>query len=328
LANSGSERSERSVKTKVGFVEPMLSLPVAKLPEGPAWSYELKFDGYRALGLKANDRIQLLSRNGKNFTKRFTLIAQALEKLPDETVIDGEIVAFDSEGRPSFNVLQNHRSRETELQFYVFDLLILRGKDQTQQPLEKRRELIRTKVIPRLPDSIRYSETLQASPAELIEAVREQGFEGIVAKRRDSLYEPGKRSGAWQKMRVLQTREFVIGGYTLGGRNFDGILVGYYEGRELVYVAKVHAGFTPAVRDAVFKRFGGFETNRCPFANLPETRRVQWGEGLTVEQMEKCRWLKPRLVATIEYLEWTAANHLRHARFAGLAENAGILRTK
>jgi DNA ligase D-like protein (predicted ligase) len=313
------------VKTKVGFVEPMLSLPVVKLPEGPAWSYELKFDGYRALGIKADGRIQLLSRNGKNFTKRFTLIARALEKLPEETVIDGEIVAFDSEGQPSFNVLQNHRSRETELQFYVFDLLILRGKDLTQQPLEKRRELLRTKVMARLPDSIRYSETLQSSPAALIEAVREQGFEGIVAKRRDSLYEPGKRSGAWQKMRVLQSRQFVIGGYTPGGRNFDGILIGHYEGRELVYVAKVRAGFTPAVRDDLFKRFRGFETTRCPFANLPEIRRGQWGEGLTVEQMEKCRWLKPRLVVTIEYLEWTAANHLRHAMFPGMAENAEIL---
>jgi ATP-dependent DNA ligase len=211
LANSGSERSEKNVKTKAGFVEPMLSLPVAKLPEGSAWSYELKFDGYRALGLKADDRIQLLSRNGKNFTKRFILITQVLEKLPDETVIDGEIVSFDSEGRPSFNVLQNQRNRETELQFYVFDLLILRGKDLTQQSLDKRRELLRTKVMPRLPETIRYSETLQATPAELIEAVREQGFEGIMAKRRDSLYEPGKRSGAWQKMRVLQSRAPVRG---------------------------------------------------------------------------------------------------------------------
>jgi ATP-dependent DNA ligase len=204
----------------------MLSLAVPKLPEGPAWSYELKFDGYRALCMKTDGRVQLLSRNGKGFTKRFTLIASALEKLPDETVIDGEVVAFDPEGRPSFNVLQNNRSRETELQFYVFDLLILRGKDITQQSLEKRRELLRTKVMPLLPDSIRYSEILNASPAELIEAVREQGFEGIVAKRRDSLYEPGKRSGAWQKMRVLKSREFVIGGYTPGARNFDWLLRG------------------------------------------------------------------------------------------------------
>jgi ATP-dependent DNA ligase len=158
--------------------------------------------------------------------------------------------------------------------------------------------------------------------------VREQGFEGIVAKRRDSLYEPGKRSVAWQKMRVLQSSEFVIGGYTPGGRNFDGILIGSYEGRELVYVAKVRAGFTPAVRDTVFKRLRGFENNLCPFANLPEIHRGQWGEGLTVDKMAGCRWLKPRLVMTIEYLEWTAANHLRHASFSAIAENPEILGAK
>jgi ATP-dependent DNA ligase len=100
-------------------------------------------------------------------------------------------------------------------------------------------------------------------------------------------------------------------------------LIGYYEGRELVYVAKMHAHFTPAVRDAVLKRFRGIETNRCPFANLPETHRGQWGEGLTVDKMAECGWLKPRLVAIIEYLEWTAANHLRHARFAGLFDTTG-----
>jgi ATP-dependent DNA ligase len=171
-----------------------------------------------ALGMKTDGRIQLLSRNGKDFTS-VSPIAFALEKLPDETVINGEVLAFDPEGRPSFNVLQNHRSRKTELQF----LLILRGKDLTQQSLEQRRELLRTKVMPLLPDSIRYSETFKAT-AELIEAVRERGFEGIVAKRRDSLYEPGKRSGTWQKIRVLHSREFVIDGYTLGARNFDWIL--------------------------------------------------------------------------------------------------------
>jgi ATP-dependent DNA ligase len=105
-------------------------------------------------------------------------------------------------------------------------------------------------------------------------------------------------------------------------------LIGHYEGRELVYVAKVRAGFTPALRDAVFKRFSGFESNRCPFANLPETHRGQWGEGLTVEKMAACRWLRPRIVVTIEYLEWTAANHLRHASFSAMAETAEILGAK
>jgi bifunctional non-homologous end joining protein LigD len=173
--------------------------------------------------------------------------------------------------------------------------------------------------MPLLPDSIRYSETLEASPAELIEAVREQGFEGIVAKRRDSNYKPGQRSAVWQKMRVLQRRDFVIGGYTPDGRNFDAILIGDCEGHALRYIAKVRAGFNPAVRAAVFEQFEGLKKKTCPFKNLPEARRGQWGEGLTAAEMTKCQWLKPRLIATIDYLERTVANHLRHPVFAALS---------
>jgi DNA ligase D-like protein (predicted ligase) len=306
------------MKTRAGFIEPMLALAVTKLPEGSAWSYELKFDGYRALGVNANGRVRLLSRNGKDFTSRFASIARALEALPDETVIDGEIIAYDTNGRPSFNVLQNLRGTLRELHLYAFDLLTLRGESLIREPLERRRELLRTEVMPLLPDSIRYSETMETSPAELIQAVREQGLEGIVAKRRDSAYKPGQRSAVWQKMRVLQRRDFVIGGYTPAGRNFDAILIGDYEGHALKYVAKVHGGFTPAVRTAVFKRFQGLETDTCPFKNLPEARRGQWSEGLTAAEMDKCRWLRPKLLATIDYLERTAANHLRHAMFGEL----------
>ena len=310
-----------SIQTlKARIVEPMLSLAVAELPEGPEWTYEVKFDGYRALGLKADGRAQVVSRNGRNFNARFPSIARALEALPDETVIDGEIVAYDADGRPSFSVLQNRLSDKPQLHLYAFDLLVLRGKDLTQEPLEKRRELLLRKVMPLLPDSIRYSETLEASAAEVIDAVRRQGLEGVVAKRRDSKYQPGKRSGAWQKMPINKVREFVIGGYTPAPRNFDALLVGYYEGRKLMYVAKVRGGFTPALRDSVFRRFRGLESDRCPFKNLPESHKGRWGEGVTAEDMKKCRWLKPRLVAVVEYLEWTAANHLRHSKFQKLKE--------
>jgi ATP-dependent DNA ligase len=170
-------------KGKAEFIEPMLALAVTKLPEGAAWSYELKFDGYRAIGVKAAGRVRLFSRNGKDFTRWFASVARALEALPDDTVVDGEIIAYDTDGRPSFNVLQN-RSAEPDLHLYAFDLLILRGESVIREPLEARREILRAEVMPLLPGSIRYSETLEASPAELIEAVREQGFEGIVAKRR------------------------------------------------------------------------------------------------------------------------------------------------
>jgi bifunctional non-homologous end joining protein LigD len=138
------------------------------------------------------------------------------------------------------------------------------------------------------------------------------------AKRRDSAYKSGQRSAVWQKMRVLQRRDFAIGGYTPAGRNFDSILIGDYVGRALQFVAKVHGGFTPAGRTALFRDFHGLETKTCPFKNLPEARRGQWGEGLTAAEMKKCRWLKPQLIATIDYLERTVANHLRHAMFVGL----------
>ena len=169
--------------------------------------------------------------------------------------------------------------------------------------------------MPTLDEPIRFSETLQASPADLIYAIREQGLEGIVAKRLDSSYESGKRSGAWVKMRVNGRQELVIGGYVPASENFDSILVGYYEGKNLLYAAKVRNGFAPASRVALFERFRGLERATCPFKNLAESKKGRWGEGLTAEDMGMCRWLEPRLVAAIEFLEWTPENHLRHSRF-------------
>src|SRR5580658_10428368 len=144
------------------FVEPMQCLPVAKLPEGPDWEYEIKFDGYRALGIKSAGRVRLMSRNGNDFSARFPSVANALSKLPDDSVVDGEIVALDETGRPSFNVLQNYNHAATSLQFYVFDLLNLAGKNLRDCPLDERRELPRAKVMPRMQDEVRFSETFDA----------------------------------------------------------------------------------------------------------------------------------------------------------------------
>ena len=300
----------------------MLSLAVSKLPEGPEWAYEVKFDGYRALGFKTAGRVQLRSRHGANFNERFPSIARALESLPDETVIDGEIVAYDAEGHPSFHVLQDQLSEKPRLHFFAFDIMFFRGMDVMHRPLEDRRRLLHRKVMPLLPDTVRFSETLEASAAEVVEAIRGMGLEGVVAKRRESRYEPGRRSGAWQKMRINKAGEFVIGGYTPGTRGFDALLVGRREGGKLFYVAKVRAGFTPASRELVFAQLTSLATERCPFANLPESHRGRWGEGLTAEEMVLCRWLRPRLRATIAYLEVTAANHLRHAKFVSLLKHA------
>src|SRR6266446_125614 len=216
----------------------MACLAVAEVPAGIEWEYELKFDGYRAIAFKTRNRVHLASRNGKDFSQRFAELVRQLEPLPDETVIDGEIFALDSSVRPSFNLLQNYATREYCLVFYVFDLLILADEDFKNEPLELRRKLLHTRVMSRLSEPIRFSETIPASAAELIRAVHEQGLEGVIAKR-DSLYQAGKRSGAWIKMRVNQGQELVIGGYVPAPKNFDSIVVGYYEGKKLIYVARV-----------------------------------------------------------------------------------------
>jgi bifunctional non-homologous end joining protein LigD len=161
---------------------------------------------------------------------------------------------------------------------------------------------------------------LGASLADLIEAVKAQGFEGLVAKRRSSRYEPGKRSGAWQNMRVNRKGDFVIGGYTVGSNSFDAIVFGYYEGKRLLYAARTRNGFTPALRVALMKKFRGLEVRECPFANLPESKAGRWSEGLTTAKMKECRWLNPVLVGEFEFLEWTADDHLRHSLFVSLKE--------
>jgi len=302
------------------FIEPMPCLAVKKLPEGEAWQYELKLDGYRALAVKHEGRVTLFSRNRKQFNGRFPAIAAAFTRLPDETIIDGEIVAIDESGRPSFSRLQNFSANANAITFYAFDIPMWKGEDLQKEPLDKRRELLRTKAMPKLP-TIHFSDSFPADAEKMISAVRAQGLEGIVAKRRDSLYEPGRRNGAWVKMRIGGGQEFVIGGYTPSPKHFDAILVGYFEGDKLMFAARVRNGFVPSLRATVFRKFKGLESRKCPFANLPESEKGRWGEGLTAADMEKCVWLKPKLVAAIEYAEWTSANHLRHSRFVALRED-------
>jgi DNA ligase D-like protein (predicted ligase) len=300
----------------------MLLLKTEKLPSDPArWLYELKLDGYRAIAFKGDGKIHLRSRNDKDFATRYPEVVKGLAKLPNDTVIDGEVVAFDQEGRPSFNALQNFGSAPAPVVFYVFDLMMLAGKDVRGETLEKRRKLLATKVLPKLTEPVRYAAALDANLPVLIESVKAQGLEGLVAKRRDSRYESGLRSGAWMKMRVSRGQEFVIGGYTHGTKTFDAIIFGVYQGKRLVYVARTRNGFTPATRAALWKTFRGLEIKECPFANLPEPRGGRWGQGLTAAKMNECVWLKPQLVAQIEFLEWTPDDHLRHSRFVGLRED-------
>jgi ATP-dependent DNA ligase len=215
-------------------------------------------------------------------------------------------------------MLQNYGSASAPLYFFVFDLLVLNGKDVMAEPLMKRRELLEKHVITKRSEPVQYSPELKANLKDLIQSVKAQGLEGLVAKRRDSKYEPGLRSGAWQKMRVNQGQEFVIAGYTPSPKNFDAVVIGYYDGGKLIYASRTRNGFTPASRMELFKKMKPLEIEDCPFANLPEKKAGRWGAGLTAAKMAECRWLKPELVGQFEFVEWTSDNHLRHSRFIAL----------
>lgn len=307
-----------TMTTRAGFVEPMLLLPASDLPEGAAWSYEPKLDGYRAIAVKADGRVQLRSRNNKDFNEKYPAVAAALAALPNETVIDGEVVALDESGRPSFNLLQNCGSSDSSAFYYVFDVLVVSGQYVMSEPLAKRRDLLRIHILPTLKDPIRECLQLNAALPDVINAVRVQGLEGVVAKDLNSSYEPGRRSGAWRKMRINKGQKVVIGGYTPGPKTFDALIFGYYEGGKFLYAGRTRNGLTPMLRQQLQKQFLTLEVSECPFANLPEEKSGRWGLGLTVEKLKECRWLKPRLVGQFEYVEWTPDNHLRHSRFIAL----------
>jgi DNA ligase D-like protein (predicted ligase) len=301
------------------FVEPMECESVSKLHEGSEWVYEIKLDGYRALAVKSDNKISLFSRRQKSFNQQYPLIVEALADLPDGTVIDGEIVALDDSARPQFNLLQNYRSEAHRIRYFVFDLLCYDNRDTTSLPLVERRALLRKLKFqsPR----IQFLDFLETSAANMVAAAKQQGLEGVIAKRKDSLYQPGRRTGAWVKYRINRGQEFVIGGYFPGPHGFDSIIVGYYEGKDLMYVARTRNGFVPASRRQVFSQLKHLVMPECPFVNLPETKKSRFGEELNAEKMKKAVWLRPEVVTQIEFLEWTAGDRLRHSKFVGLRDD-------
>ncbi|RPI57401.1 MAG: hypothetical protein EHM55_01900 [Acidobacteria bacterium] len=298
------------------FVTPMAALLVERLPSGDAWLYEAKFDGYRALVMKDGAKVRILSRKGHDLTADYPSVRDAVAALNAKSaLLDGEIVAFDESGRPSFQQLQHRSARVTAIRYFAFDLLHLNGADLQSEPLMARRNALQNLVSR---SGVEFSDELPGSAHQVIQAVAQVGLEGVVAKRRDSRYEPGKRSGAWQKLKVKQRQEFVIGGYKPEDRNFQSVVVGYYDGKTLRFAARVRSGFTPAQRTALFERLRPLKTETCPFADLPTGKTGHWGEGVTEEDMKILKWVKPTLVADIAFTEWTREGHLRHSAFVGL----------
>ncbi len=311
---------------KARFIEPMKAKLVEEPPTTGAWLYELKFDGIRLIGVKKEKKVSLLSRNENELTKRFPEIVEAIKDLPArECVIDGEVVALDEDGRSSFQLLQ---AREMEggripVYFYAFDLLQLDGKGLMPLPLEVRKNILE-KLCANSGDLIRYSGAIGGDAKQLLQEVKRRGLEGIIGKQRNSVYEPGRRSGSWVKLKCVNEQEFVIGGYTppQGSRKYFGaILVGYHENKKLVFAGKVGTGFTAKSLSTLYKKFHKEARDACPFVDLPSKQNGKWVQDITPSMMRRMHWVNPVFVSEIKFAEWTRDKKLRAPVFLGLRED-------
>jgi bifunctional non-homologous end joining protein LigD len=332
-AKHGNRRGRRTISSltdllvaKPRFIEPMKAKLVEKPPTTGDWLYELKFDGIRLITVKNDEEVALLSRNQNEQSARFSEVVEAIKTLPvRECVIDGEVVALDEEGRSSFQLLQalEMEGRESPVYFYAFDLLQLDGKSLLSLPLVARKDVLK-KLSDDAGDPIRYSGPIGSDAKPLLEEVKRRGLEGIIGKLRNSVYEPGRRSGAWIKLKCINEQEFVIGGYTppQGARkHFGAVLVGYYEDKKLVFAGKVGTGFDGKTLSMLHKKFREKERDDCPFVDLPSKQNRQWVQGITPSMMKKMHWVNPKFVAEVKFLEWTRDGKLRAPVFVALRED-------
>jgi bifunctional non-homologous end joining protein LigD len=321
-----SARRSRTAKempaARLEFVEPMKCQLRQRLPAGSEWVYEIKFDGFRGLALIDRSGVRLLSRNNKDLGGKFSDVLQALRQLKcASAILDGEVVALDEKGRSSFQLLQrvgDPGPAPPDIFYYVYDLLHLDGRDLTRLPLVERKSILK-KLLAGAPDCIRFSDVLAGEAEQICASMQQLGLEGLIAKKRDSAYETGKRSGAWVKFKWAQEQEFVIGGYTdpEGSRPYFGsILAGYYDGPKLIFAAKVGTGFDTERLRTLHAAFEKIRVAETPFANLPERGGV-----ITRAQMRFCKWVAPRMVCQVRFTEWTSDGHLRQPVYLGLRED-------
>lgn len=296
-----------------------LATLVASPPTGPQWLHEIKFDGYRMLCSIDKGAARFVSRNGQDWTGRFASLAQSAAALPvAQAIVDGEVVVLDAHGVSQFQLLQNAISNQQHGQnppiYYSFDLLYLDGYDLTGVPLEQRKSLLQDLVpVSKAKSPIRFSEHVVGTGEEFRHQACRAQLEGIVSKRRDSLYRPG-RGADWLKCKCRQTEEFVVGGYTRpeGSRiGFGALLLGYFRpDGQLAYAGRVGTGFDTRLLRDLTQKLKSLEQPQRPFAEMPPGVRASG-----------VRWVKPQLVAQIEFSNWTDAGILRQASFQGLRED-------
>jgi bifunctional non-homologous end joining protein LigD len=291
------------------FMAPMECTPVEELPDDRArWMYEVKLDGYRCCAVVRPPKAMLYSRYGNLWTDRFHNIRGALAKLRTPLVLDGEIVALDRNGLPSFQKLQNWQSTRAPIVFFAFDVLQIGDRDLRALPIEQRRQLLDELA---LEDPLRVALVLDAKLSTVTREMKALGLEGVVAKRRGSRYQSGKRSPAWLKHRFNQVEDFVIGGYIPEGYTFSRLLVGNWEGDKLIFVKKLKNGFTDFTKAQVMDAIRGLRTKKMPFANSGDIEE---------DVRKEAVWVKPERNVEVEFVEWTGGGRLRHAAFRRLVD--------
>jgi len=293
-------------------IKPMLASLVDEPFDVPGWIYEIKWDGYRALGFLNNGKAEIISRNNLPFTERFISITQALKNWKVKAVVDGEIVAVNEDGRPDFQGLQNFAKRgaRAKLQYYVFDLLWYNGKDYTQLPLTERKAILKS-ICPADDPVIRYSDHVDSDGIAFFEASLTQGLEGVMAKKADSVYAIGYRTKSWLKVKNNHRMEAIICGFTKPRQSrkyFGAVILGKYEGDTLIYVGHSGSGFNDKGLKEMYERFKPLIIDECPFEAKPKTNMP-------------VTWLKPHFVCEVKFAEWTEENILRQPIFLGLRED-------
>ncbi len=317
--NSTDKVSAKGKRAKFpSTLSPMLATLVDKPFDSDEWQYEIKWDGYRTIAFCNGNKSELRSRNDKSFNEKFYPVYNAVRDWNIHAVIDGEVVVLDKNGKSNFGALQNWRSEaDGEIYFYVFDVLWLNGKDLMQVPLSERREILK-QLIPGN-DIIRLSENFEASGIEFFETAKKMGLEGIIAKKSDSLYNPGIRSKEWLKIKANKRQEMVVGGYTINtdtSKLFSSLLLGVFEKGKLIYTGKVGTGFNVNQQREMLKQFKPLITKTSPFIETPDINKPS--RFRPNPPNAKAVWMKPALVCEVSFTEMTTDGIMRHPSFEAM----------
>ncbi len=311
---------KKATKTKIPTaVKPMLATLVNEPFDDPEWSYEVKWDGYRAIAYVQKGKVKLSSRNNKSFTEKYYPIVSIMEQWKIDAVFDGEILVIGKEGKANFGALQNWRSEaDGNLVYYIFDLLWYNGQNIVDLPLSDRQAILK-EILPKDDDHIRMSQVFKVNGVDFFEAAKKMQLEGIMAKRMSGKYLEGSRSKDWLKVKVNQRQEVVIGGFTKNADSsklFSSLLLGVFENGKMQYVGKVGTGFTAKMQKQMMETFTPLITSKIPFSTEPDVNKPS--RFRPNPPKAEATWLKPSLVCEVSFTEVTEDGVFRHPSFKGM----------